>query len=152
MDDTESMLRYAKSSIKIHEGFDLKPYRDTKGVVTVGWGHNLEADADPVTLTRGAITKDLAEVMLEEDISEAFEDANVIFETFSEHSFRRRAVLVEMAFNLGRSGLSSFVRMIEYIEDHMYKEAVAEMLDSKWAKKDVGQRAITLSERFREGL
>ena len=62
----------------------------------------------------------------------------------------RRAVLVNMAFNLGRARLRSFRHMLRAVRRREYSRAAHEMLDSKWARQ-VGNRATELAEQMRTG-
>ena len=58
------------------------------------------------------------------------------------------SILFNMAFNLGKTGLSKFSKTLEFIKQGEYAKASEEMLDSKWADQ-VGDRAKRLSERMR---
>ena len=67
----------------------------------------------------------------------------------------RRAVLVNMAFNMGlgvhgQSGLLGFTRMLGAVERGDYDRASAEMMDSRWAQQ-VGPRAQRLSRQMQTG-
>jgi GH24 family phage-related lysozyme (muramidase) len=53
----------------------------------------------------------------------------------------RRAVLTDMAFQMGATGLSRFAHMIAAIRHENWAEAKAEMLDSDYAKNDTPGRA-----------
>ena len=52
----------------------------------------------------------------------------------------RRAVLVDMAFNLGLRGLLSFRRALAALKAGDCETCAVEMLDSRWAEQ-VGRRA-----------
>ena len=62
----------------------------------------------------------------------------------------RLAVLVNMAFNLGITGLAAFSRTLAHVAAGQYAEASTEMLASLWAKQ-VGNRAKELSRQMRTG-
>lgn len=124
-----------KSSIMAHEGLRLKPYPDTRGFVTIGYGHNL---------TENGITREMAETILEEDIAEAQEQCRDTIEWFDGLDGPRQRVLTEMAFNLGIDGLLGFTRMLADVESGHYADAAREMLNSKWAAQ-VGTRAQRLA-------
>ena len=125
-----------------HEGLKLKPYRDTKGKLTIGVGRNL----DDV-----GISEDEAMYLLENDIRRAEETAGhccaehgVLFESLPEDA---RLVLIDMAFNLGYR-LKGFRKMFAAIKRGDFVEAAKEMLDSRWARQ-VGRRAEELAEIMR---
>lgn len=61
----------------------------------------------------------------------------------------RKAVLVNMCFNLGISGLLGFKNTLAFIGAGDFERAANNMLASKWAKQ-VGLRAIELSEQMRK--
>ena len=127
-----------RSQIKRDEDLRLKPYRDTTGHLTIGYGRNLE--------TRG-ITLTEAEAMLTTDINEheaALRRALPWTDALSEC---RRAVLVNMAINMGLGGLLGFRKMLAALEAGDYVTAAAEMLDSTWATQVKG-RAPRLAEQM----
>ena len=130
----------AKQMLRIHEGLRLKPYKDTTGHLTIGYGRNLEANG---------ISKDEAEYLFNNDVNRVDAELTQTFEWYSLLSVVRRAVIIDMTFNLGIRGLSRFKKTISYIESKEYEKASIEMLDSLWAKQ-VGQRAIELSQMMKD--
>jgi len=124
-----------------HEGFRAKPYRDTQGVWTVGYGRNLQDVG---------IRPDEARLMLENDLTVAMNDARFLFDDFGALSPNRQRVLVNMAFNIGRNRLAGFKQMWAALEREDYHAAAAEMMNSRWAKQ-VGKRAKELAKIMREG-
>jgi lysozyme len=130
-----------RAQLVIDEGLRLKPYKDTVGKLTIGIGRNLD--------DRG-ITKDEAYVMLENDITQAEFDASVLFPSFARLSDNRKAVVVNLCFNLGRDRAAGFKDFRQAVEAQAWEQAAAELLDSKWAKQ-VGNRAIRLAKQMKEG-
>lgn len=126
--------------IKQHEGLRLTPYRDSVGKLTIGYGLNLEE----------GITKNEAEYLLNRRIEYALEDAKAIFRNFETLSDARKAALVDMAYNLGRSRLMQFIKLREAVHSHLFNLAAEEMLHSKWARQ-VGYRARDLADMMRRG-
>lgn len=116
-----------------------EPYLDTKGIPTVGLGHT------------GPDVK-MGDTWTEERCWHAFYQDYAIAETDASHvvgisvwallNEPRRAVLADMAFNLGKPKLSGFKRMIDAIRTHDWPRARAELLDSQYAS-DVKTRATT---------
>lgn len=127
--------------VAMHEGFQEKPYRDTVGKLTIGYGRNL----DDV-----GIRRDEARHMLENDLTVALNDARALFDDFDALTPNRQRALVDMAFNLGRTRLAGFKNMWAAIEREDYHAAATEMLSSKWARQ-VGKRAERLARMMREG-
>ncbi len=126
--------------IKQHEGLKLKPYRCTSGKLTIGYGRNLEAKG---------ISKGEAESMLLSDIAEV-EERLVRAGFLSGLNDARKAVLINMAFQLGFNGLSRFRNMLAAVQSEQYVLAASEMLDSLWAKQ-TPSRAKELSEQMLTG-
>lgn len=123
------------------EGLRLKPYRDTVGKLTIGYGRNLEDVG---------ITKLEAEVLLDHDLADAEMECRKAFAWFDGLSELRQRVIVEMVFNLGLSRFMEFKATIAALMLRDYETAARQMLASKWAKQVKG-RAIRLSEWMRDG-
>lgn len=124
-----------------HEGFCAKPYRDTVGKSTIGYGRNL----DDV-----GITREEAEHLLMNDIMNAEQAVRRLYHQFDYLSENRKAVLINMAFNLGENRLATFRKMQNYISAEDWKGAAKEMLASKWAQQ-VGNRAAELANLMERG-
>ena len=62
----------------------------------------------------------------------------------------RKAIIIDMLFNLGLPGLRGFKNMFRALRADNYKRAADEMLDSKWAGQ-VGYRARKLADMMRTG-
>ena len=127
--------------LKVHEGLRLKPYKDTVGKWTIGIGRNLEDKG---------ITEQEALFMLNNDVDYFHDKIKKEINWFWALDDVRQNVLVNMAFNLGVSGLLTFKNTLSLISFNRYEEAAEEMLNSKWARQ-VGYRAEELAEQMRTG-
>jgi len=149
-----------REQLQRDEGCRLHAYRDTEGFLTIGFGHNLDADpalrdrlaaqcgGDPAQIV---IDRATAERLLDNDIAVA-EDA--LYEALPwarTLDGPRRGVLINMAFNCGIGGLLGFRKMLAACQWGDWSTAAAEMLDSKWARQ-VGPRATRLAAQMREGV
>lgn len=134
-------LDILKAQLPIDEGVKSKPYRDSEGILSIGCGRNLE---------HNGLRPDEIDLMLANDINQAEADARALFHVFDRLSESRKAVLVNMAFNLGKRRLAGFVRFITAVNTGHYEQAAVEMLDSKWAVQ-VGNRAKRLATMMTEG-
>ena len=123
-----------------HEGFRLKPYKDSVGKLTIGVGRNLDDNG---------IRRIEAMFMLRNDIQDVYEQIER-YSWFHKCNEVRRLVLMDMVFNLGLPKFLGFKRMISALLSSNWEEASREMLDSKWATQ-VGQRAIDLAEMMFHG-
>lgn len=108
------------------EGKRLKLYRCTAGKQTIGIGHNIE--------DRG-ISEAVCELLFQEDIDVAERDALALFPGLHSYSDRRKAALVNMAFQLGLERLKGFKRMRAAVNAGDWGAAVYEANDSDWAKQ-----------------
>ncbi len=129
--------------IQKHEGFKNKPYRDTEGILTVGYGRNLEKGLSGYIINE----------MFQEDMEDVRSDC-LKFNWYIKLTPARQAVIENMIFNLGFTRFSKFTNTIKAIEAKDYKTAAFEMLDSKWSDQ-VGARAqelatMMINDRFKE--
>tara|TARA_R100000781_G_scaffold110309_4_gene75712 strand:+ start:19982 stop:20404 length:423 start_codon:yes stop_codon:yes gene_type:complete len=129
-----------RSQLERHEGLRLKPYHDTVGKLTIGYGRNLEDVG---------ISRDEADFMLDNDIDQVERQLETVDE-YRELDPVRQAVIANMAYNLGFVGLMGFKNMWAAIERRDWNSASKEMMRSKWARQ-VGVRAVELSEIMRTG-
>lgn len=129
--------------IKRHEGFRRFPYKDTLGVLTIGYGFNLDS-----WMAYG-ISIEEANALLETKIEQAELEADLL-PGWDDCNDARRAVLIDMVYNMGLKGIRGFRKMLSAVEARDYQTAAAEMLDSKWARQ-VQTRATELADMMRSG-
>lgn len=127
--------------LKRDEGIRLKPYQDSVGKTTIGIGRNL----DDV-----GISEVEAEFMLQNDIRKAENELAEHLPWTKDMDEVRRAVLVNMAFNMGIHGLLGFKNTLALIQQMSYTDASVQMLQSKWAEQ-VGPRAHRLALQLETG-
>jgi lysozyme len=128
--------------LKLDEALRLKPYRDSVGKLTIGYGRNL----DDV-----GITPEESRILLENDIRRAEADLIRTFDWYKDLDGPRQAVLVNMGFNLGLTRLLSFHKALRAMHNRRWDEAADEMLSSRWATQ-VGARAKRLALQMRTGV
>ena len=128
-------LQKAKEMLKRHEGLRLYVYECTAGKKTIGYGRNLE--------DRG-ITETEAEAMLDSDIEYTEERLVLSFDFYKHLDDVRKAVLIDLAFNIGMAGLKGFKKMLKALEEGDYSEAAIQLLDSRYATQ-VPNRAMELA-------
>ena len=127
--------------LKKHEGLSLKPYKDSLGFLSVGYGRCLD---------KKGISIQEAEMMLDNDVSDCMAQLRVNLPYFDVLDSVRQDVLINMCFNLGLTGLQKFKLTLLHLQHGDYSMAAESMLDSKWAKQ-VGPRGVELSEMMRTG-
>lgn len=117
------------ASLIKHEGFRSKPYKDTAGIWTIGYGHNIEE----------GISQKSAMALLDEDIDTAAIDAKKLFPNLSSFSANRQAAIIELVFNMGLGTFSKFTSTIAAIRNESWQQAADHLLDSLWAKQVKGR-------------
>jgi lysozyme len=127
--------------LKRHEGFRQFPYTDSVGCLTIAYGRNLRDKG--ISQTEG-------EYLLANDVTEAETGCIRAIYGFSQLDEVRRAVLIDMAFNLGLTGLLAFHDTLEAVRQGDYDGAGECMLRTKWASQ-VGNRALELVTMMRLG-
>ena len=131
----------AKQMLKRHEGLRLTVYQCTAGKKTIGYGRNLE--------DRG-ITEAEAETMLDNDIQSIEQGLVASFDFYKDLDDVRKAVLIDLGFNLGMAGLKGFKKMLKALEQGDYSEAAIQLLDSRYTRQ-VTNRAMELA-RLLDGV
>jgi lysozyme len=129
-----------RSRIKNHEGCRFRPYGDSEGILTVGYGRNLQ----DVPFSQEEI-----DLMFETDFARAVQGA-MSFDAYREMNEIRQGVLTEMVFQMGTQGVSKFKNFLSASMNHDWVRAADEMLDSKWARQ-TPSRAKELAKLFVKG-
>jgi lysozyme len=132
-----------RKMIENDEGRKNKLYKCSEGKWTIGVGHNIEDNGLPAHIIDGLYTYDLENA---ERDAIAF-IGKITYERLSEP---RRAVLVNMSFQLGLQRLSGFKRFRLAVINEEYENAAHEMLDSKYATQ-VPNRAARLAKIMETG-
>lgn len=135
-----------KAMIKEHEGLRTVPYKDSVGKATIGYGHLIKPQENFTVLS----SQD-AENLLDADIADAELEVDKLGSSITGGlSATRKAVLIDMMFNLGPSELKKFKKMLDAIKKRDFNKASDEMAKSKW-KKQVGSRATRLIKMMKTG-
>lgn len=139
------------------EGFRDTAYLDTKNNPTIGYGLNLNSEhicqklekmgysISSLKSKRQKISKSDAEILLKDELERSLIDAKKFIANWDELDPNAQMVLVDMAYNMGYTKLSKFVKFKAALENLDYARAKAEMINSKWYT-DVGRRSKYLSE------
>ena len=140
--------------IKEHEGLKLKVYKDTKGLLTVGYGHQIDADSplDIRNLKEGdVISQERADQLFDMDFDEHLNAARQI-PGFFKATKMQQAGLIDLTFNMGPNWYKSFPNFVKAFDEGDYQEAAkqleyADPINRPGVKsgyvKDVGSRRST---------
>jgi len=123
------------------EGAVGHAYHDSFGFLTIGVGRLIDARRG------GGLSPAEIDFLLANDIAEKTAQVLEALPWAARLSEPRLAVLINMAFQMGVSGLLQFKRTLGSIEDGQYGEAAVEMLDSLWAQQ-TPERAKRLSKQM----
>ena len=134
-------LNDLKKRVKLHEGFSAKPYRDTLNKMTVGYGHLCVEDFwdENTEYTEAQLDR-----IFDKDFDKAIEGAARVCQGMDLPD-RKFGVFIEMAFQLGATGLSKFKKALAAARDHQWQECHDQLLNSRW-NKQTPQRAKSLAE------
>lgn len=137
------------TQIMKHEGFRSTPYKDTVGVLTIGFGTNLDQG---ISIETGVLLLEQSLVSLKRELKLALSDAGFLVLSHNlTLSEQRAAVILNMVYNLGVPRLMGFKKMWKALAKGDFDTAAEEMLDSKWARQ-VGNRATELAEQMRDDI
>jgi lysozyme len=154
MTNLSSLIALATKLIRENEGLRLFCYdcgtgkpvvsgSKIKGHVTVGYGRALDVKG---------ISKVEADYLFLNDLAGAEEAARVYLgeSLWQELNDIRRVVILDLAHNLGPTGLGGFVRMRDALACSAWDAAAEELLDSLYAKQ-APARAVRNAEMLRLG-
>lgn len=139
IEDSAEQIEFLKHELQRDEGLKLKPYRDTRGKLTIGIGRNL----DDV-----GISFEEAEDLFQHDINRTVQRLDGALPWWRGLDYLRQRIIINMAFNMGAGKLLTFQRMLAALQNRNYEEASKEMLDSDWSRQ-VGDRAARLAEAMK---
>jgi len=128
------------SSIRKHEGFRAKVYKDTLGFDSIGYGFAVK---DLV------LDEDIANIILQRKLEALIRSIEFKFSWYADLPNAVKDVVIEMCYQLGVTGFSKFKKTIAYLQNKQWKEASVEMLDSRWAKQ-TPNRAKEMSDRVKK--
>ena len=124
------MSEVLKKRIREHEGFIAKPYLDSLGKATIGYGHLITEEDN---FEEGKeYSKDELLKLFDKDFAKAEMGADQLVGHIQELHIEAKNRVTEMVFQLGTQGVRNFKNMISALEARDYQRASAEMLDSRW--------------------
>ena len=153
-----------QNDLKAREAFVANAYVDTKGILTVGYGFNLEqkgakemlsavgADYDAIVNSRLSanpigLTQQQAEALLRNTTMRSVYDCRNAYPGYDGYSPNVKRVLLDLMFNMGPETLSQFKQFNAHIKSGRLKEAANSLLGSDYAKQ-VGYRAVENAKRL----
>lgn len=135
------MINYAAQLVEKHEGRRRFAYKCTAGKLTIGVGHNLEAKPLPDSVI---------DLLFSCDLADAESDAR-LYPYFDGLDDARKAAIIDMSFQLGKTRLNAFKRMHTALNAGDFAAASAECLDSLYASQ-TPHRARRIAHILKTGV
>ena len=141
--DTLTASDYAALTARLmaEEGFRALPYRDSRGILTVGYGRNLTVP----------FTHDEGRYLLASSLDRNAATFIKAWPPFDDMPHEVRAALLDAAFELGPDGVLGFKKMLAHAAAGEWEAAAKEAISSKW-DAETPTRAHRLAEVFRAQL
>jgi lysozyme len=133
-------------TVREEEGFVPVAYPDSKGFLTIGYGTLI----DPRKPGAG-LTQEEAEYLAINRLDRARRAAQA-FSWYASLSEVRQEIITLMVFQMGANGVRQFLRMGRALSQGDFKQAAAEMRDSKWARDDSPARAERMAQAMERGV
>lgn len=144
-------LETLERRLAIEEGDKLVAYLDTKGILTVGRGHNCRAKPVIGIVKPGdTITQEQDDALFEDDVAEACAELDKHLPWWRNLDSDRQNVMIDLAFNMGINTLRTFHNTLSYVKNGMWEQAAEGMKHSLWHEQ-VGARAVWLENAMRKG-
>lgn len=145
-------LTNLREQLEIDEGCLYEIYLDHLKLPTFGIGHLItRADPEFGKPIGTPVSEERVQEAFNKDVAIAIADVEKIYgiEEFYGWPQEVQEILVNMAFNLGRTRLSKFINFRKALKDQDWQKAAHEMRDSKWFHQ-VGNRSFRLYSRMKE--
>lgn len=151
------MIRLAQpptpeAELTLDEGYRTKPYRDSRGIWSVGIGHNLEAHGftPEQCANMGPWSDAKIAAAFEADYAHTCELIEAHWSWSAHLDAIRHRCLANMGFNMGVGKLATFETFLGLVEQGRFAEAGADLKATQWASQ-VGARAERLEKRIATG-
>ena len=121
-----------KKRIKKNEGFSSKPYQDSLGFFTIGFGHLILPNEKH--LLEKKIKKTDLEKIFQNDFYKALSGYNFFLKNFTSNK-KEAELLIEMVFQLGIKRVCKFKKLLQNLNNEHKYLVCFEMMSSLWYKQ-----------------
>lgn len=132
---TTSVITSLEKDLRTDEGVRSKPYRDSLGFLTIGVGHNLDAEG---------LCEEAISAQLRHDLERVTTSLPRALPWLLEAPEPVQRVVLNMGFNLGIPKLLGFTTFLSLLERGDYQGAARDLLLTTYAKQ-VKMRALRLA-------
>lgn len=126
------------------EGEVLSAYKDILGFLTIGVGRLIDKRKG------GGISAEESAYLLGNDIDRVEKEVRANVPFFERLNEARQAALINMAFQMGITGVLQFQRSLAAIRDERWADAANNLLQSTWAKQ-TPERARRVARQIETG-
>lgn len=141
------------SELQVDEGFRLRVYDDAsglpivpgsivKGHPTIGYGRSLDLQGLTAQESEYLLTNDIEDIQSELSHLAWYTALDAI----------RQGVIINLAYNMGVSGLLQFVDMIGALEKKDFKTAAEQLRLSEWVHQVQASRSTRLIKQMTTGI
>ena len=135
--------------IKRHEGVKDKPYKDTKGLWTVGIGHLIgDGRTLPPEFDRTFSPEEINDMFMKDYNSH--KEAAQRIPGYNNLNTNGRAALIDLTFNMGKNWFRNFPNFTKALASGDITRAAQELKNSNWYRQ-VGNRAPTIVSLLQSG-
>lgn len=136
--------------IKKHEGVRNEPYKDSKGLWTVGVGHLIgDGKSLPPEWNRKFTDQEI-DALFAKDYQH-HKDMAKTTPGWDKANEKGQAGMIDLAFNMGGAWYKKFKNTAAALAAGDFSKAADELTNSEWYKQVKG-RAVTVTQLIREGL
>ncbi|MGR3179814.1 MAG: glycoside hydrolase family protein [Candidatus Anammoxibacter sp.] len=133
--NSEGLLKH----LRTEEGFSSVPYKDSKGLLTIGYGTLIEK-----------ISKAEAEMLLRSRLQDKIAELDRALIWYQDMPETIQNIMAAMAYQLGTEGLLGFKNTLRFMSMKKFALAADEALRSKWARTDSPARAHRVASIIRK--
>lgn len=130
-------MQKLEAQLTLDEGKRFMPYKDSTGHLTVGIGHNL--DANPLPGQKYPMTEAQVDALFAQDVAIAVKTLNTHLLWWEQLDDPRQRVMIDLTFNLGIGGLQTFTTFLHYMRTENYDMAAKDLEGTLWYRQ-VGTR------------
>lgn len=127
--------------IEAHEGRRSKPYKDTRGVWTIGIGHNMEVDPSMSHMPPDGLTDQQIDNLFNADVARFRAQLDVHLPWWRNEDPMIQRALLDMCFEMGMGGLLKFQHALAALKAGDRNAAALEFANSAWDKQVPGRAA-----------
>lgn len=138
-----------KARLEQEEGREYSPYTDTKGILTVGVGHNMEARPLDPSWTF-PLTDAQVDQLLDDDTNATLTEMYANLPWVQNLDPVRESAVADLYFNMGWSKFSAFQQFFGFLQNGDYESAANDLEHTAWFG-EVGHRGPEIVGLIRTG-